>query len=82
MFCNLAKTSGWGTPTAFKVMARANALYWTPSSTFVSGACGVMTAATDLGLSTADGRPRRSPRVGVSTSSCGGGGGGGGTAAR
>ena len=53
-FCNLAKTSGWGTPTAFKVMARANALYWTPSSTYASGACGVMTAATDLGLSTAD----------------------------
>jgi len=52
MFCNLAKTSGWGTPTAFKVMARANALYWTPSSTYASGACGVMTAATDLGLST------------------------------
>ena len=43
-FCTLAKTSGWNVPTAFKVFARANALYWTPSSTFVSGACGVMTA--------------------------------------
>ena len=53
-FCTLAKTSGWNTPTAFKVFARANALYWTPSSTFVSGACGMLTAATDLGLSTAN----------------------------
>ena len=33
-FCNLAKTAGWGTPTAFKVFARANALYWTASSTY------------------------------------------------
>ena len=78
MFCNLAKTSGWGTPTAFKVMARANALYWTPSSTFVSGACGVMTAATDLGLSTAA-VSAAFTTVGVSTSSCSGGGGGGGS---
>src|SRR6476659_8270127 len=78
MFCNLAKTSGWGTPTAFKVMARANALYWTASSTYASGACGVMTAATDLGLSTAD-AAAAFWRVGVSTSSCGGGGGGGGS---
>jgi pseudolysin/vibriolysin len=78
MFCNLAKTTGRGTPTAFKVMARANALYWTPSSTYVSGACGVMTAATDLGLSTAD-VAAAFTSVGVSTSSCGGGGGGGGS---
>jgi pseudolysin/vibriolysin len=78
MFCNLAKSSGWGTPTAFKVMARANALYWTPSSTYVSGACGVMTAATDLGLSTSA-VAAAFTSVGVSTSSCAGGGGGGGS---
>jgi pseudolysin/vibriolysin len=77
-FCNLAKTAGWNTPTAFKVMARANALYWTPSSTFDSGACGVVTAATDLGLSAADVSAAFST-VGVSTSACGGGGGGGGS---
>jgi hypothetical protein len=74
-FCNLAKTSGWGTPTAFKVFARANALYWTASSTYATGACGVMTAATDLGLSTAN-VAAAFTSVGVSTSSCGGGGGG------
>ncbi|GAA4998239.1 M4 family metallopeptidase [Pseudoluteimonas lycopersici] len=77
MFCTLAKTSGWGTPTAFKVMARANANYWTASSTYASGACGVITAASDLGLSTAD-VAAAFTAVGVSTSSCSGGGGGGG----
>ncbi|MFL6592710.1 MAG: M4 family metallopeptidase [Luteimonas sp.] len=78
MFCTLAKTAGWSTPTAFKLMARANALYWTPSSTYASGACGVMTAATDLGLNTAD-VAAAFTSIGQSTSSCGGGGGGGGT---
>ena len=77
-FCNLAKTTGWTTASAFKVMARANALYWTPSSTFVSGACGVMTAATDVGLSSANVAAAFST-VGVSTSTCSGGGGGGGS---
>ncbi|MDI1252362.1 pre-peptidase C-terminal domain-containing protein [Thermomonas sp.] len=76
MFCKLAKTSGWGVPTAFKVMARANAEYWTSSSTYASGACGVITAATDLGLSTSA-VAAAFTSVGVSTSSCGGGGGGG-----
>ncbi|WP_460730056.1 M4 family metallopeptidase [Lysobacter rhizosphaerae] len=72
-FCNLAKTAGWDTPKAFKVMARANALYWTASSTFNQGACGVETAATDLGLNKAD-VTAAFTAVGVS---CTGGGGGG-----
>ena len=74
-FYKLATTSGWNTPTAFKVFARANSLYWTPSSTFNSGACGVQTAATDLGLSAAAVTAAFSS-VGVS---CAGGGGGGST---
>jgi pseudolysin/vibriolysin len=53
-FCTLAKTSGWDTPKAFKVFARANANYWTASSSFNQGACGVETAATDLGYSASD----------------------------
>jgi Zn-dependent metalloprotease len=77
-FCNLAKTTGWSTATAFKAFARANAIYWTPSSTFISGACGVRTAATDIGKSAADVTAAFNT-VGVDTSSCGGGGGGGGT---
>jgi vibriolysin len=75
-FWKLATTSGWNTPNAFKVFARANALYWTPSSTFNSGACGVETAATDLGLTKAS-VTAAFTSVGVSCSSGGGGSTGG-----
>ena len=75
-FWKLATTAGWGTPKAFGVFARANALYWTPSSTYNSGACGVQTAATDLGYAVAD-VTAAFTLVGVS---CAGGGGGGTTA--
>ena len=53
-FYLLATKPGWNTVNAFKVFARANSLYWTPSSTFNSGACGLQTAATDLGFVVAD----------------------------
>jgi len=61
------------TPKAFKTFARANALYWTSSITYNSGACGVETAAQDLGFTKADVTAAFSS-VGVS---CSGGGGGG-----
>ena len=72
-FCTLAKTTGWDTVKAFKAFARANALYWTPSTNFNNGACGVETAATDLGYVKAD-VTAAFTSVGVS---CTGGGGGG-----
>ncbi len=72
-FCTLAKTAGWDTVKAFKTFARANANYWTPSSTYNSGACGVETAATDLGYSKAD----VTAALAVVGVSCAGGGGGG-----
>ncbi|HWS26861.1 MAG TPA: M4 family metallopeptidase [Xanthomonadales bacterium] len=72
-FYLLATKPGWNTVNAFKVFARANSLYWTPSSTFNSGACGVQTAATDLGFTVAD-VTAAFTSVGVS---CSGGGGGG-----
>jgi vibriolysin len=75
-FYKLATTSGWNTPNAFKVFARANALYWTPSSTFNSGACGVETAATDLGFNAAS---VTAAFTSVGVACPGGGGGGGGT---
>lgn len=53
-FCTLAKSSGWNTKTAFQVFARANALYWTASTNFDSGACGVESAAADYGYDVAD----------------------------
>ncbi|WDE05336.1 M4 family metallopeptidase [Thalassomonas viridans] len=50
----LATTAGWDTKKAFQVMAKANQTYWTANSTFDEGACGVESAAEDLGHSKAD----------------------------
>ncbi len=50
-FCLLAKTSGWDVKKAFQVFALANKSYWTATATFNSGACGVESAATNLGYS-------------------------------
>ena len=73
-FYKLATTAGWDTPKAFKAFARANDLYWTASSTFNTGACGVETAATDLGYTKAD-VTAAFTAVGVSCAGTGGGGG-------
>ncbi len=77
-FCTLAKTAGWNTKMAFQVFATANKNYWTASSTFNQGACGVESAATDLGFTKADVTAAFNA-VGVSCSGGGGGGGGGGS---
>ncbi|EIL87887.1 M4 family metallopeptidase, partial [Rhodanobacter spathiphylli] len=53
-FCLLAKTSGWDVKKAFQAFALANKSYWTATSTFNSGACGVESAATDLGYNAND----------------------------
>ena len=53
-FYNLATKAGWNTQKAFQVFARANDLYWTASTDFNQGVCGVQTAATDLGYTVAD----------------------------
>jgi hypothetical protein len=53
-FYNLATKPGWNTRTAFQVFARANDLYWTASTNFNQGVCGVQTAASDYGYSVAD----------------------------
>ena len=42
------KEKGWDVKKAFNVMLQANAHYWTSTSTFQEGACGVMEAAKDL----------------------------------
>jgi len=51
-FYLIATTSGWNVEMAFKMFAKANQLYWGPNETFDSGACGVLSAASDLGYST------------------------------
>ncbi|MFA9275897.1 MAG: M4 family metallopeptidase [Candidatus Aquirickettsiella gammari] len=50
----LATTSGWTVRKAFEIMADANRLYWTASSTFNQGACGVEKAAINRGYAVAD----------------------------
>jgi len=53
-FYLLATTTGWNTQTAFEIMALANQAYWTSSSTFNAGACGVEFAAADKSYTVAD----------------------------
>ncbi|GAB3315005.1 M4 family metallopeptidase [Luteimonas notoginsengisoli] len=53
-FYLLANKSGWNTQKAFQAFARANRDYWTSSTDFDQGACGVEEAASDLGFSAAD----------------------------
>ncbi len=53
-FYLLATTNGWSVQSAFGVMLRANDLYWTANATYNSGACGVESAASDMGLNASD----------------------------
>ncbi len=70
-FYLLATKPGWNTQKAFQVFARANDLYWTASTDFNQGVCGVQTAATNLGYTVAD-VTSAFTAVGAT---CGGGGG-------
>ncbi|MFC3552052.1 M4 family metallopeptidase [Lysobacter cavernae] len=53
-FYLIATKPGWDTKKAFQVFAKANMDYWTASSTFNQGACGVETATADYGYNVAD----------------------------
>lgn len=48
VFYLLANSPGWDVRKAFSVMLRANRYYWTSTSNFVEGACGVVNASKDL----------------------------------
>src|SRR5262249_977546 len=72
-FYLLARKPGWNTQTAFKAFAKANQDYWTASTNFNQGACGVESAAQDLGYTKADVTAAFSA-VGVSCSGTPGGG--------
>ncbi len=73
-FYLLATTAGWNTKTAFQAFARANRDYWTGSTNFNQGACGVQRAAADMGLNVQNVINAFS-QVGVTASgtNCGGG---------
>ena len=68
-YYTLATTADWNQRKAFDVMVNANTNYWTSSSTFEQGACGVMHAAKDLGYDTAA-VVNAFTTVGVKTSQC------------
>jgi Zn-dependent metalloprotease len=75
-FCTLAKTAGWTTKTAFQAFARANRDYWTPTTQWNDGACGVQRAAADMGMNVSQVAAAFAV-VGVTATgtNCGGGGG-------
>jgi len=53
-FYLLATTQGWSTKQAFAAFFKANQIYWSATSTYNQGACGVESAAADLGYNAAD----------------------------
>lgn len=53
-FYNLATKAQWNTRKAFEVFYQANKMYWSATSTFNQGACGVQQAAADYGYNVAD----------------------------
>lgn len=54
LFYLLSTQPGWDVRRAFEVMLSANADYWTPTSTFDEGACGILDAAKSFNYSVAD----------------------------
>ena len=50
----LANHAGWDPQKAFHVMVKANMDYWTPTTNFIEGACGILAATRDLGFSEDD----------------------------
>ncbi|WP_298626476.1 M4 family metallopeptidase, partial [uncultured Legionella sp.] len=58
-----------GIKKAFHLMLIANTRYWTPTTDFLSGACGVLYAGNDLNADTALIKTVFN-QVGVSTSDC------------
>ncbi len=54
LFYLLATHSNWDPQKAFHVMLKANRDYWTPTTNFAEGACGILAASRDLGFSEDD----------------------------
>lgn len=69
IFYLIGNAKDWNTKKAFDVMVKANMDYWTATSTFAQGACGVLSAAKDLKY---DLKPLNAAfkKVGVDTSKC------------
>ncbi|OGT59053.1 MAG: hypothetical protein A3F14_04080 [Gammaproteobacteria bacterium RIFCSPHIGHO2_12_FULL_43_28] len=68
-FYLIATTKGWDTKKAFNVMVQANQHYWTPNTTFVEGACGVLKATKDYKYDV-DAVKAAAKTVAIDTSTC------------
>ncbi len=53
LFYLISTSPNWTIHMGYQTMLDANTTYWTPSSTFNSGACGILTAAQARGFTTA-----------------------------
>ena len=69
LFYLLSTQPGWNVRQAFEVMVTANADYWTPTSTFDEGACGIIDAAKSFNYSVDDVK-QVLDQVGVHYSEC------------
>lgn len=69
VFYLIGTAANWDTRKAFDIMVQANANYWTSGTTFVQGACGVISAAKDYKYDTAA-VLEAFKTVGIDTSSC------------
>lgn len=69
VFYLLSTSEGWDVRKAFDVMVQANSHYWTETTTFKKGACGVMSAAKDYKYDT-KAVSKAFADVGIDTSSC------------
>ncbi|MGQ3891066.1 zinc metalloprotease ProA [Legionella sp. CNM-4043-24] len=69
LFYLISNLEGWNVRKAFDVMVKANMDYWTPYTRFQQGACGVLSAAKDLGYDAESLKPSMLT-VGLRTQSC------------
>ncbi len=68
-FYLMGTAEGWNPKKAFEVMVQANENYWTSTSSFAEGACGVLSAAKELGYEQ-DAIKQAFETVQVDTSAC------------
>lgn len=68
-FYLLSTSTGWTARKAFEVMVKANMDYWTSTTSFTDGACGVLSAATALSYNTSA-ITTAFTTVGIDTSGC------------
>lgn len=69
LFYLIASKPGWNIHKAFDIMIYANMDYWTPTTTFQEGGCGIMSTAKELGYSLQDVRDALS-QVGIQANQC------------